>query len=200
MIRLAIASLLLFLAIGDAREVAARPSLSHTDLTALKAGAILFRAEVPVGRNGSVGMGGTALAYLQSEPETVWDTLLDFSGHAGLFPRVKETRVIERSAGRTLVSYHVAVGPFSFRFFLNNYADAEAHLLRWELDQSRDNDLFRDHWGYWKVDEWEDGALVTYAMGGRTTLPAFLLARAGRDGAVETVKALKARIEGRAGL
>jgi len=120
--------------------------------------------------------------------------------HAQGVADAAETRVIERAAGRTLVSYRIAVGPFSFRFFLNNYADAETHFLRWELDQSRDNDLFREHWGYWKVDEWDDGALVTYAMAGQTTLPAFMMARAGRDGTVETVKALKAHVEQRAGL
>lgn len=200
MIRLAIGCVLLLLALGDAREAAARPSLSARDVSALKAGKILFRPEVPQGRNGTVGMGGTALAYLQSDPEAVWEVVLDFAGHSKLFPRVKETRVIERAPGRTLVSYRIAVGPFSFRFFLNNYADAETHFLRWELDQSRDNDLFRDHWGYWKLDEWDDGVLVTYAMGGQATLPAFLMARAGRDGAVETVKALKAHVEQRAGL
>jgi len=199
-IRLAIGCVLLLLALGDAREAAARPSLSDSDVSALKAGKILFRPEVPAGRNGAVGMGGTALAYLQSDPDAVWEAILDFAGHPRFFPRVRETRVIERVAGRTLVSYRIAVGPFSFRFFVNNYADAATHFLRWELDRSRENDLFRDHWGYWKVDDWDDGALVTYAMAGQTTLPAFMIARAGRDGTVETVKALKVHVEQRAGL
>ena len=105
-------------------------------------------------------------------------------------------RLVQRSHRRTLVSYSVGVGPLSFRFFINNYAVAEAHVLRWELDQSRTNDLFRDHWGYWRVDEWADGVLVIYAMGGRTTLPTFLTRGAGQAGTVETVKALKARVEG----
>lgn len=38
--------------------------------------------------------------------------------------------------------------------------------------------------------------LVTYAMGGRTTLPAFLARGAGEQGAVQTLKALKDRVEG----
>lgn len=200
MIRPALGLFLFLLAIGDAQDAAARLSLSRSDLAALKAGEIVFLPEVPRGRNGSTGIGGTALVYLRSDAETVWEILLDFPGHTRLFPRVKETRVIERLPGRTLVSYRVVVGPFSFRFFLNNYADAEAHVLRWELDQSQDNDLFRDHWGYWKVDQWADGALVTYAMGGQTRLPTFLTRDAGRAGTVETVKALRARVEELPGL
>ena len=38
--------------------------------------------------------------------------------------------------------------------------------------------------------------LVTYAMGARTTLPSFLTRGAGQTGIIETVKALKARVEG----
>lgn len=63
------------------------------------------------------------------------------------------------------------------------------------LDQGQDNDLFRDQWGYWKVEPWGEGALVTYAMGGRTTLPAFLTRGSGQDAAVLTMKALKEHVE-----
>ncbi len=200
MTRLTIGLLLTVLPLGGAREAAASLSLSRAELSALKAGEIVFRPEGPPGANGSAGIGGTARAYLRSDTETVWKILLDFPGHTGLFPRVKESRIIERSPDRTLVSYRVAVGPFSFRFFINNYADAGAHLLRWKLDQTRHNDLFRDHWGYWELVDLGDGVLVTYAMGGRTTLPAWLTLGAGQQGTVETVKALKTRVEGHAAL
>lgn len=200
MVRLTLGLILAFLVIGDAREAGAGFSLSRHELRALRTGEILFRPEVPLSPQGSTGIGGTAVAYLRSDPETVWEILLDFPGHTGLFPRVKETRVIEKSDNRTLVSYRVAVGLFSFRFFINNYADAKAHVLRWKLDQSRDSDLFRDHWGYWKLNQLGDGVLVTYAMGARTTLPTFLTRGAGQTGTVETVKALKARVEGQGSL
>lgn len=197
MVRFAIGLILALLAVGDVGEVAAGFPLSRHELKALRTGEILFRPEVPPGPYGSTGIGGTALVYLRSDPETVWEILLDFPGHTGLFPRVKEARVIEKSGDRTLVGYRVTVGVFSFRFFINNYPDAKAHVLRWELDQSRDSDLFQDHWGYWKLDQVGDGVLVTYAMGARTTLPTFLTRGAGQTGTVETVKALKARVEGR---
>lgn len=170
--------------------------LSPTEQRLLRQGAIVFRRDLPAGGRRDDAMGGTALALLHADPDSVWRVLVDFPSHAGLFPRVKESAVLERGADRTLVRYLVAVGPFTFRFFVNNYADPSAHLLRWQLDLGRDNHLFRDHWGFWKVEPWEGGVLVTYAMAGRTTLPAFLTRGAGQDGAVGTLQALKARVEG----
>ena len=171
--------------------------LSNSNVKLLRRGAIVFSADLPPGPNTDGGMGGTASALLQADTEAVWQTLLDFPGHAGLFPRVRESAVIAHQDNQTLVSYRVAVGLFSFRFFVKNYADPVTHTLSWELDQSRHNDLFRDHWGYWKVQPWGEGTLVTYAMGGRTALPAFLTRGAGREGTVLAVKALKERVEQR---
>lgn len=171
-------------------------SLSSHDERLLRQGRILFKPAVPAGGTLSSAMGGTALALLDADTETVWRTLVDFPGHAQLFPRVKESQVMERRVDRTLVRYLVAVGPFSFRFFINNYADPAAHVLRWELDRGQENGLFQDHWGYWKVEPWHEGVLVIYAMGGRTTLPVFLTRGAGQEGTILTLKALKARVEG----
>ena len=194
--RCAPALLALVLLLSLPHPVTADLTLSSTDERLLRQGRILFKSEIPAGGSAGGAMGGTALALLQADPDTVWRTLVDFPSHAGLFPRVKESAVLERGGDRTLVRYRVAVGPFAFRFHVNNYADAAAHLLRWELDRGRDNDLFRDQWGYWKVEPWDQGVLVTYAMGGRTTLPAFLTRGAGEQGAVQTLKALKDRLEG----
>jgi len=179
---------------------ASRPAFSDTDVTHLRRGAIVFSADLPPGPHKDGGMGGTALALLQADREAVWQTLVDFPGHAGLFPKIKESAVIEQQANLTLVSYRVAMGLLSFRFFIKNYVNAPAHTLRWELDQSRHNDLFLDHWGYWKVEPWGEGTLVTYAMGGHTTLPAFLTRGAGREGILLAVKALKERVEHRQAL
>ncbi|MFQ5521580.1 MAG: SRPBCC family protein [Candidatus Methylomirabilia bacterium] len=175
--------------------VTADLTLSSVDKRLLRQGRIVFKKELPTGGIRSGAMGGTALGLLQADTETVWLALLDFPGHAGLFPRVKESEVIEHAGERSLVRYLVAVGPFAFQFFVINYADHASHVLHWKLDQGRENDLFRDHWGYWKVEPWEEGVLVTYAMGGRTTLPAFLTRGAGKDGTIQTMKALKERVE-----
>lgn len=194
-ILLRVGSLALVLLLASPQSLTAGLRLSLDDLRLLRQGRILFKNDVPAGGVGGGALGGTALALLQSDPETVWRTLMDFPSHAGLFPQVKESRVIEHLADQTLVRYLVAVGPFTFRFFIKNYADPSVFVLRWELDHGRRNDLFRDHWGYWKVEPRSEGALVTYAMGGRTTLPAFLTRGAGQEGTVQTLRALKERVE-----
>ncbi len=188
--------LVLLLLLSLPLPVNADLTLSATDERLLRRGRILFRQEIPAGGPGGGAMGGTALALLHADTETVWRTLVDFPGHAGLFPRVKESEVVEHGGGRTLVRYLVSVGPFAFRFFVNNYTDPSNGLIRWRLDPGRDNGLFRDQWGYWKVEPRDDGVLVTYAMGGHTTLPAFLTRGAGEQGAVQTMRALKERLEG----
>ena len=192
-----LAFLALVLLLLSPHPAASSPVLSDSDVKLLGRGVIVFSADLPPGPDIDGGMGGTASAFLQADTEAVWQTLLDFPGHAGLFPRVKESAVIAHRDNQTLVSYRVAVAGFSFRFFIKNYVDTFAHTLRWELDQSRPNDLFRDHWGYWKVERWSEGTLVTYAMVGRTALPAFLTRGAGREGTVLTMKALKERVERR---
>ena len=192
-----LAFLALALLLLSPRPAASSPGLFDNDVTLLRRGAIVFSADLPPGPSKDGRMGGTASAFLQADTEAVWQTLLNFPGHAGLFPRVKESAVIAHQDDQTLVSYRVAVAGFSFRFFIKNYVDTFAHTLRWELDRSRSNDLLRDHWGYWKVERWGEGTLVTYAMGGRTALPAFLTRGAGREGTVLTMKALKERVESR---
>ena len=194
--RCAAGLLALILLFSLPRPVSADLTLSSADERLLRQGRILFKGDIPAGGTGSPAMGGTALALLHADTETVWRTLVNFPGHAGLFPRVKESEVLERGGERTLVRYLVSVGPFAFRFFLNNYADPSTLRLSWRLDQGRANGLFHDQWGYWKVEPWDDGVLVTYAMGGRTTLPAFLTRGAGEQGTVQTMKALKERVEG----
>ena len=190
-----LAGLLALITLSSPFPVTADLPLSSIDQQLLREGQILFNTDIPAGGITQGAEGGTARALLRADTETVWRALVDFPGHAGLFPRVKESAIIEHIADRTLVGYLVSVGPLAFRFFVNNYADSSAHVLRWELARGRNNDLFRDHWGYWKVEPWGRGVLVTYAMGGRTTLPTFLTRGSGRQGALLTVKALKDRVE-----
>lgn len=195
-----LAGLLAFLSLASAPSCAtAEAPLSWNDAQLLQGGHILFKTETPDRGATGAALGGTARAVVHADADTVWRTLMDFPAHAGLFPTVKASEVIEHGAERTLVRYLVAVGPFAFRFFVNNYADPASRVLRWELDRSRKNDLFRHHWGYWKVEPWHEGVLVTYAMGSRTKLPAFLTRAAGEEGTVLAVKALKERVERDAG-
>lgn len=179
---------------------AAAPSLAPDEGARLQRGEIVFRGEVPPRDGRQIGTGGTALVLIRAPAEEVWQILTDFEGYGGLFPRVRKSAVVEQRANRTLVQFDLQVGPFSFRFFVNNFARRREHLLWWRLDRQRENDLFQDTWGYWKLDPVRGGVLVTYAMGSVTHLPAFLTRGAERDGVIQTARALKARAEGIAGI
>ncbi len=78
-------------------------ALSSGDQRLLREGHILFKADIPAGGTGDAALGGTAVALLHTDTETVWRTLVDFPGHAGLFPRVKESQALERHGKHTLV-------------------------------------------------------------------------------------------------
>lgn len=187
-----------FLSPGFARS-AARDSLalSSADLTQLYRGEIVFKNRLPSAGATRRGNGGTAVVLLQADADEVWQVLTDFSHYAGLFPRLKESELLDQNGAHTLVRFRVSVGPFNFRFFVTHVVSLEERKIRWYLDQSRTNDLFRDTWGYWRLDPIPGGGvLVTYAMASRTVLPAFLTSGAERESVVKTVAALKARVEG----
>jgi len=177
-------------------SVPAAPALSQNDFSRLHRGEIVFKNQIPTVEGRSRGNGGTAVAMLESDMETVWTILTDFEHYAGLFPRVKESEVVDQDGPHALVRFHVAVGPFSFRFSVAHVVSLADRQIRWRLDRTQTNDLFRDTWGYWQLEPL-DGTrvLVTYAMGSQTMLPAFLTRGSEQDSVVKTIAALKARVE-----
>jgi len=196
MTRIVIGLALLGILVGPAEAPAETPGLSPGDLSRLSRGEILYREQLPTAEDAPAGNGGTAVAVLKADPEEVWRILMDFDHYAGLFPRLKGSEVVHRNGERALVRFHVAVGFFNFRFFVAHMVSQEGRELRWRLDRSRENDLFRDTWGYWRLDPLPDGrVLVTYAMGSQTVLPAFMTRGSEQESVVKTVAALKARVE-----
>jgi hypothetical protein len=171
------------------------PSLSPAEVRRLDRGEVLVLDVNPPGGSRRAGQGGTAIAATLAPPEVVWRVLVDYPRHAGLFPRVARADVLEAEPGRALVRYAVQVGPFAFRFHVQNHLDAARRRLSWHLDATRPNDLFRESWGYWQVERWGEGSLVTYAMAAETMLPAFLIRGAERDSLVQTVRAVRDRAE-----
>ncbi len=142
--------------------------------------------------------GGTGVALVKASPEAVWRVLVDYARHSGLYPRVVKAEVLARDPERALVHYVVGVGPFSFGFHVNNYPDAAHRHLDWRLEHERPNDLFKESSGYWQIDAdsaQPDHVVLTYAMAARTVLPAFLTRGAERDGLVETLRAVRKRVE-----
>jgi len=150
---------------------------------------------LPPGDPAAAGQGGTAVALVRATLEAVWQVLVDYPGHRGLYPSVVDATVLETSANHALVKYVVGVGPFSFGFHVDNYADRDRGRLGWRLAHDRHNDLFRDNWGYWQVEPTSGGVVLTYAMAARTVLPGFLTRSAERQGLIATVRAVRDRAE-----
>jgi ribosome-associated toxin RatA of RatAB toxin-antitoxin module len=175
-------------------RASAASALASAQPEQLARGEVVLSAALPPGaQTGS--MGGTATALVRATPDAVWRVLVDYRRHSGLYPRVVAADVLEDDQGRTLVRYALGVGPFSFRFHVNNYADAAHRRIDWHLADDRRNDLFRASTGYWLLEPDRDGVVLTYAMAARTVLPAFLTRGAERDGLVQTIKAVRERAE-----
>jgi ribosome-associated toxin RatA of RatAB toxin-antitoxin module len=176
---------------------AAPVPLSMEQRGRLQRGDVVVLDVLPPGEASDV-QGGTAVALVRAAPEIVWAVLLDFANHAGLYPRVTASRVLQSDPMHTLVRYVVSVGPLSFGFHVNNYPDPLHRRLVWQLAVDRRNDLFRKSWGYWQLDPDPGGVQLTYAMAASTVLPGFVTRSAERDGLLATVSAVRDRAEHRA--
>ena len=74
--RCAAGLLALILLFSLPRPVSADLMLSSADERLLRQGRILFKSDIPAGGTESPAMGGTALALLHADTETVWRTLV----------------------------------------------------------------------------------------------------------------------------
>jgi ribosome-associated toxin RatA of RatAB toxin-antitoxin module len=171
------------------------PPLSPGQHARLEQGDIVLLDALPPGGDVNRSQGGTVVALVKASPVTVWEILVDWERHAGLFPRVVNAEVVESAPAHALVRYTIGLGPLSFGFHVNNYPDRDQHRLTWRLATDRPNDLFRDSWGYWQLAGDPLGTMLTYAMSARTALPRFLTRGAERNGLVETIKAVRTRAE-----
>ncbi len=188
---LLLALLIVAMPVPDARAV----DLSTDQQRRLEIGEVVVMDVLPPGGAAKAGQGGTVLALVHASPAAVWQVLTDYARHRGLYPRVVDARVLEADGEHALVRYVLGIGPFSFGFHVDNYADEARRRIEWRLAHEWPNDLFRENWGYWQLDQRPSGVVVTYAMAARTVLPAFLTRGAERDGLVETVKAVRERAE-----
>lgn len=169
--------------------------LSDGERRSLERGDVVFLDVLPPGRAPAAVQGGTAVSMVHASPDEVWQVLVDYPRHSGLYPRVTSAEVLESDPEHALVRYVVGVGPFAFGFHVDNYPDAAHRRLQWQLASGRSNQLFRQSWGYWEIEPHRDGALLTYAMAAQTVLPAFLTRGAEREGLVDTIKAVRDRAE-----
>jgi ribosome-associated toxin RatA of RatAB toxin-antitoxin module len=169
--------------------------LSREEQRRLERGEVVVLDLLPPGGPGKDAHGGTAISLVKAPPERVWQVLVDYPRHSGLYPRVTAAKVLERDPAHALVRYVIGVGPFAFDFHIDNYPDPARLRLEWRLAHGRSNGLFRENWGYWQVEPHGDSVRLTYSMAARIALPAFLTRGAERDGLVEAIKAVRDRAE-----
>jgi len=162
----------------------------------LAAGEVVVSDALPPGAS-KTARGGTAVAILRASPEQVWRVIVDYRGHPRYYPRVTDADVVEADARHVIVHYRVAVGPFSFGFYMEKYPDPLRRRVDWHLADGRPHGLFRENSGYWQVDPMDapDASLVTYAIAVRTMLPAVVTGGAESASLTETVTALRKLVE-----
>jgi hypothetical protein len=192
--RIAVCCLVLFILAGLPAS-AKSADLTATQRLQLEGGGIVVLDVLPPGGSGQPSQGGTGVAIAHAPVEVVWRVLTDLPGHSGLYPRVREVNVLESGNEHSLVRYVIGVGPLSFGFHVHNVADQSRRRIEWTLARGRDNDLFRENWGYWQVEPDPRGTIVTYAIAARTVLPAFMTRGAEREGLIATLKAVCQRAE-----
>jgi ribosome-associated toxin RatA of RatAB toxin-antitoxin module len=162
----------------------------------LASGDVVVTDALPPGAS-TAARGGTAVAILRASPEQVWRVIVDYRGHPRYYPRVTSADVVEADERHVIVHYRVAVGPFSFGFYMEKYPDPGRRRVEWHLAEGRPHGLFRENSGYWQVDPTDarDASLVTYAIAVRTMLPGFATGGAESDSLTDTVTALRRLVE-----
>jgi ribosome-associated toxin RatA of RatAB toxin-antitoxin module len=174
----------------------ALPRLTDDQRRRLTAGEVVVLDALPPGA-GTSAQGGTAVAIVRATPEQVWRVLTDYRGHPRYYPRVTAVDVLEADERHALLRYHVAFGPFSFRFHMDKYPDPQRRRIEWKLAEHRPNSLFRENGGYWQIEEAAGATVVTYAIAVRTLVPGFLTFGSERDSLTTTVTAMRTIAEKR---
>src|SRR5438132_7261795 len=127
--------------------------LSRDQERRLEGGEVVVVDELPPGGMVVSGsQGGTGLSLVHASPEAVWQVLVNYAHHPGMYPRVVRAQVLKSDSEHALVRYVIGLGPFSFGFHVENYLDEGRRRIVWRLAQEWPNDLFRDGWGYWQID------------------------------------------------
>ncbi len=146
---------------------AAEPAPSAEERERLTRGDVVYRVGAAP-RDGIVvagARGGVAFVRVPTAPAPIWAILTAPRRYPEIFPGLRAVLVLEETADAWLIRTEGKVGPFDFRYHTRYQIQPEARLIVWRLDQSRDNDVFDDNWGWWRLVPEDGGTLVVYAIG-----------------------------------
>ena len=175
---------------GAARGLAVPPTLSADHQRRVDTGEIVVLDALPPEASSSA-QGGTAVALVCAPPSVVWDIVVDWRNHPSMYPRVTRAEGTQMDPRRLRVRYTLSIGPFSFDVDMDKYPDPAQRRVTWHLAEDRPSTFFAESSGYWQVDEAGSDSRVTYAVGTRTLVPAFLTRGSQRDSLVSTVQAVR---------
>lgn len=142
-------------------------SPTPAERTQLERGDVVYRSGaaprdgVPVPR----ARGAVALVRIPTGPAPVWTILTTPRRYPEIFPGLRAVELIEEAPAAWLLRTEGKVGPFQFRYHTRYELHPETQLIIWRLDPTRDNDVFSDNWGWWRLVPEEGGTVVVYAIG-----------------------------------
>lgn len=165
-----LAALALALSLGlEAGPAAGAPSAapSADERARLARGEVVYRVGAPPRDGAEVpgARGAVAFVRVPAPPEAVWTILVRPRRYPEIFPGLRSVDVLEQSADAWLLRTEGKVGPFTFSYHTRYRLHPDERTIVWRLDTTRDNDVFDDNWGWWRLVPEEGGTLVVYAIG-----------------------------------
>ena len=109
--------------------------------------------------------GGVAFVRVPAPPDRSWAILTAPRRYPAIFPGLRSVDVLEETETAWLLRTEGQFGPFSFSYHTRYRLQADTRTIVWRLDPTRDNDVFEDHWGFWRLEPEDGGTLVVYAIG-----------------------------------
>jgi uncharacterized protein YndB with AHSA1/START domain len=184
---------LLALVAGALAAPAGGPMPTAEERQRLTQGEVVFRSGAAP-RDGVLvpgARGGSAFVKVPTGPDPVWAILTTPRRYPEIFSSLQTVEVLEETPAAWLIRMDGKVGPFEFSYYTRYRIDPEARTLVWRLEPGRDNDVFDDHWGSWRLVPEDGGTLVVYAIG---SIPSSWQPLAGffeRRGIVQALAALR---------
>jgi carbon monoxide dehydrogenase subunit G len=187
-------ALLLCLAVAGA-DATGTPDLwpSPAERERLGQGEVVFRPGAAPREGVAVpgARGGIAFVRVPVPPDAMWTILMAPRRYPEIFPGLQMVEVLEEGPAAWLLRTDGKFGPFTFSYHTRYRIQPEALTMTWRLDPTRDNDVFDDNWGWWRLLPEGGGTLVVYAIG---SIPSSWQPLAGffeRRGIVQALGALR---------
>jgi ribosome-associated toxin RatA of RatAB toxin-antitoxin module len=125
------------------------PYLTPRDKMSLASGERVQRQD----RNGCRGS-GLVVVDIPSSADLVFDTLTRFGMYQDMIPTVRSSKILANDGINTVAEF--TLSRFLLRVNVNHKVLKEQKIIRFNIDQSRPNLVFREADGFWHVQEPSD--------------------------------------------